>query len=128
MLRFYDEANHEHFAAIDPGILLKCDQEVYVSTLNGVCGAGNVPPVNYRGCFTLATSPESANHRHRTGLHLSNRIIIYYHGVGYLRFLLRYPCMASTLKGYSLTLNIKLSRLCSCCHLMLSAKSPAPLL
>lgn len=39
ILCFYDEANHEHFAAIDEGILVKCGQDVYVSTLNGVRGA-----------------------------------------------------------------------------------------
>jgi F-type H+-transporting ATPase subunit epsilon len=39
ILCFYDEANHEHFAAIDTGILVKCGQDVFVSTLNGVRGA-----------------------------------------------------------------------------------------
>lgn len=39
ILGFYDEENQEHFAAIDTGILVKCGQDVFVSTLNGVRGA-----------------------------------------------------------------------------------------
>jgi F-type H+-transporting ATPase subunit epsilon len=38
ILYFYDEADHENLAAIDTGILVKCDQDVFVSTLNGVRG------------------------------------------------------------------------------------------
>lgn len=38
VLTFYDSAGEEHFAAIDQGILVKCDAEVSVSTFSAVRG------------------------------------------------------------------------------------------
>lgn len=38
ILYFNDETNHENLVAIDTGILVKCGQDVFVSTLNGVRG------------------------------------------------------------------------------------------
>ncbi|SET60216.1 F-type H+-transporting ATPase subunit epsilon [Nitrosomonas marina] len=38
ILSFYPTGSGEHFAALDEGILVKCGRDVYVSTLNGVCG------------------------------------------------------------------------------------------
>jgi len=39
VLCFYTQEGQEHFAAIDHGVLVKCDQAVLVSTLNGVRGS-----------------------------------------------------------------------------------------
>lgn len=38
LLAFEDAEGHEHFAAVDEGILVKRDQEVLVSTLRAVLG------------------------------------------------------------------------------------------
>lgn len=38
ILYFYNKTDRENFVAIDSGILVKCAQEVFVSTLNGVRG------------------------------------------------------------------------------------------
>lgn len=38
VLVFYDDRGKEYFAAIDEGVLVKCGQDVLVSTLNGVRG------------------------------------------------------------------------------------------
>jgi len=39
ILSFYTLDGGEYFAAVDEGILVKCDREVLVSTLNGVRGS-----------------------------------------------------------------------------------------
>jgi F-type H+-transporting ATPase subunit epsilon len=38
VLSFFTAAGEENFAAIDEGLLVKCGQDVFVSTLNGVRG------------------------------------------------------------------------------------------
>ncbi|SFK43274.1 F-type H+-transporting ATPase subunit epsilon [Nitrosomonas aestuarii] len=39
ILSFYTSDGSECFAAVDEGILVKCDREVFISTLNGVRGS-----------------------------------------------------------------------------------------
>jgi len=38
VLAFYDESGEEYFAAIDDGVLVKCEREVMISAFNGVRG------------------------------------------------------------------------------------------
>ncbi len=38
VLSFYTGTGNEKFIAVDRGVLVKCDRDVYVSTLNGVLG------------------------------------------------------------------------------------------